>query len=243
MSHQSGRGYVSAILAIFLVISITVSVMPAHAHQAMLRLFALPVGQGDCTVIVCPKYNGRVVIVDMGSTSSGGWSARKVEQFLEQKIHGGNSLMSRIHAVIVTHSHKDHYNYIPEVLKDANAEVFLGGGDWNKANIGSDMHGWYEKRKHNVIKLNDGKACAGNDCRKANDKIKEKDLCGDDSVTFSLLAVNLGSTSNERSAVLKVEHGQCSALLPGDFEGEKATKDLLDAAKKELHSTVYKVQT
>ena len=81
-----------------------------------LRLLALPVGQGDSTVIVCPEYDGNIVIYDMGSTQQA-WSADRVRSYLEEStINGERSLMDRLTTIIISHAHTDHYNYIPQVF-------------------------------------------------------------------------------------------------------------------------------
>ena len=58
----------NAIIILSLLLKVAVSIPDADNQ---LHIYALPVGQGDCTVIQCPKANGGptkgVVTIDIGS--------------------------------------------------------------------------------------------------------------------------------------------------------------------------------
>ena len=99
-----------------------------------LHIFALPVGQGDCTVIQCPattntdstSSGGEIYIVDLGADKKA-WNRERVVQFLLPQ-------RSLISGVIITHGNIDHYIYSEEVLsyfRDTNdlgdfGDVFYG---------------------------------------------------------------------------------------------------------------------
>ena len=71
--------------------------------------FALPVGQGDCTVIQCPSaYGGEISIIDAGSSANTGFTKTQViDAFNGQTVE----------TIILTHPHDDHINYIEDILK------------------------------------------------------------------------------------------------------------------------------
>ena len=82
-----------------------------------LQVFALPVGQGDCTIIRCP--NGNIVVFDCGSSGGYGMSATEVQSWL------GNAIDSVV-AIIVSHADTDHNNYLPRIFNDHVLETSKG---------------------------------------------------------------------------------------------------------------------
>ena len=84
-----------------------------------LNIYAMQVGQGDCTIIQCP--NGNIVVVDCGSTSVAGWSYQQVQTFLSDSINN-------VVAIVITHSDRDHFNYLP--FKDWNSIQHIMHNQW-----------------------------------------------------------------------------------------------------------------
>ncbi|XP_065193336.1 uncharacterized protein LOC135824532 [Sycon ciliatum] len=81
-----------------------------------LLTIALPVGQGDCTLIVCPEHNGHVIMIDAGS-SDRVWTSSDVKGYLEEaKLNGDQTLMQRLTTIIVTHPDEDHFSYLPRIF-------------------------------------------------------------------------------------------------------------------------------
>ena len=69
-------------------------------------------GQGDCTVIQCPRADGGptkgvVTIIDAGASNSRGIDGQGIVDFLAG---------TELNFVIITHSHKDHWSYIVTIL-------------------------------------------------------------------------------------------------------------------------------
>ena len=189
------------------------------ATNGELLLLSLPVGQGDSTVIVCPEYDGKVVLVDAGSLRLF-WSSTDVKSFLySSTLNGKRSLMDRLSTVIVTHPDVDHYSYLktlfgrkargkptplrfdmPPFLNDQmvpdtklQARVF----DDLKVFIGSDRENYTSRRTEAFLEhmgaetFNNGNACFMNECYVGN-SYSEK-LCGANSpVRFQVVAANLG---------------------------------------------------
>ena len=74
-----------------------------------LNIYAIPVGQGDCTVIQCPReLGGKISIIDIGSTTKIGFNQEKVANYLSGET---------IEIVILTHADEDHINYLNAILK------------------------------------------------------------------------------------------------------------------------------
>ncbi|MGL4599520.1 MAG: MBL fold metallo-hydrolase [Bacteroidia bacterium] len=71
-------------------------------------------GMGDCTLIKCP--DGKVVIVDCGTSATGKFMKWE-DHFQEaQDWLGRNAKTGKIHAAVLTHSDKDHYNKLLSLL-------------------------------------------------------------------------------------------------------------------------------
>ena len=80
--------------------------------DANLNIYALPVGQGDLTVIQCPSaYGGTISIIDAGSSANTGFTKSDVLDYLNGQY---------IERVILTHPHADHINYIGDILTQAS---------------------------------------------------------------------------------------------------------------------------
>ena len=242
-----------------LLIVVCCAVSPSSGVNELL-LFALPVGQGDCTVIVCPKEeneDGNVIIVDMGSSQIY-WTALDVQEFLKLPgINGDKPLIDRVKTIILTHGDQDHYSYFLNVFRNDKGVTLSKPNDLNLFLGGSSEE--YTKLPTNFwdYELFDGgRECRGDECTKGT-KFK-KQLCGTNSdAEFEILAANTGATAegngkvtnigkkkNSKSVVLRVKHAGESALLCGDLEGEGMTKLTTDHEQKklDLRSDYLKVQ-
>ena len=77
-----------------------------------LNIYALPVGQGDSTVIQCPK--GDITIIDLGSSKSTGFSQKDFINYLYGQ---------KVQAIFVTHSDKYHIiNYLKPFLSSLKSQ-------------------------------------------------------------------------------------------------------------------------
>lgn len=212
---------------------------PAHT-QSDLKIIGLPVGQGDGTIMVCPQFNGPVIIFDLGSTEQA-WSPLEVKNWLsEETLNGNTSLLSRVSVVIFSHPHTDHYNYAPSVVKPTKRlRVFVGGslGDYKYSGIGD----WLQAVSSS--EFNSGQKCLLDECKATG---WTSQLCGEQSaVKFTVLGVNYGSEPNEKSVVLQVKFGKITTLIVGDFEGRATERELINDVNSRIPggiaSTVYKV--
>ena len=81
---------------------------PKQLYDKSLEVHALPVGQGDCTVIYCPNGDN-AVLFDCGSVDGGD------NRFVPEYIQNYFSKVKNI-TVIISHGDQDHYNYLPKIF-------------------------------------------------------------------------------------------------------------------------------
>ena len=75
-----------------------------------LNILALPVGQGDATVIQrTVQDGGKITIVDLGSTKDTGFGKPEIVHYL----YGHH-----IEYIFLTHADKDHCSYVDGILND-----------------------------------------------------------------------------------------------------------------------------
>lgn len=214
------------------------------APDGKLNVYALPIGQGDCTIIQCPAkrlFDGSfrsslLTVVDMGALANKYMSEDDLSSFLgEQK--------KNIEVVTISHPDADHYNYIPKVLPIDTLStlkgVYIGctkdryrGEEYDP----STMRGWLSAAENSgKLKFDDGNPCT-TDCP----SIK---ICRG-MATLRMLGANLGDVRccdrhrNSNSLVLRLEYRRnFKLLLPGDFEDTSpgnsrgVQRDLIDAWK------------
>lgn len=176
-----------------------------------LEVYALPVGQGDCTVIQCPA--GQLIVNDCGSSGGSRFSAQDVRDYLGSRVND-------IKAIFISHANRDHYSYLPIITSSQapNIDSVIIGGvltDYPVGAIRTWLNGFSGINKLRVI--NNGNGCIG-DCVVTGGT----DFCSNANIAFNILAVNVGTSANEKSIVLRVSTDSFSILLPGDMEGYAA---------------------
>ena len=218
-----------------------------------LVVYVLPVGQGDCTVIQCP--DGTIIVFDCGSSEGDGYNANEVKSWL------GADGIKNVSYIFITHPHKDHYIFLPNIFTDVTniAGVIIGGSLGEYGKKGDLIYDWLDglRSLDKLFTIHDGASCFSNECFVRNDKktvIDTNDLClqPDDPeeihYQFNILAANVGPKGlpNQRSIVMKVEahedYGSWSMLLSGDMEGPASLK-IVDRFKDTttLQSDVYQM--
>ena len=234
--------YVVTITAVALVLSVEMRV--ATAIQLLqpsgeLGVYALPVGQGDCTVIQCPKPSGNIMLVDCGTTSSGHnqFSLEDVKNFLGSQI-------TKVVAIMITHPDLDHFKYISKITWNNSPAVIIGGKlqDYYRRNNRDFLEIYnflIEANKAGKLHtINNAKICIGN-C--AIQGLVGTDFCNNRNIKFHILAANVRRPSNQKSIVMKIVVGGWSMLLSGDMEGSAATQIARSPTGRDLQSTVYKM--
>lgn len=198
-----------------------------------LNVYALPVGQGDCTIIQCPanlyqrigdkrrRITPTLTVVDMGATRRLGQYMREadVSDFLGEQV-------KYIEVVTISHNDADHHNYIPTVLPKTQLHalkgVYIGcakndysGYEYDE----STTKGWLSAIENwGKLKFAEGNACTI--------RCPAISICGG-TVTLRMLGANLAnsrcsSDPNSNSLVLRLEYNKFKLLLPGDFQDTAA---------------------
>ena len=212
-----------------------------------LHIYALPVGQGDCTVIQCPQGNGGptkgvVTIIDAGSSNSKGIDGQRVAEFLAG---------TQLNFAVITHSDKDHQSYMNTILKHYGEKYKnkkIAKPKYKKPVTVYHPCAWSSYGiKNTYVKPIKVLKCAGiEDCKGKNGILK---LCPRSSVTLSFVASAYGGckgkgkkAKNEDSIISKITYNDVSILITGDFElKHNFMTRFLQTAGADLKSDIYKL--
>ena len=184
---------------------------PLSIQQAMLptanadlNIYALPVGQGDCTVIQCPtQFGGEITIVDIGSKKSKtGFTSDKLMHYLYGQ---------RIEYLFLTHQDKDHINYVQELFSKLSEQnipypIVYHSCPWDR--YGIEVPNLDHREIKHCCPCGSINICQGN-------------------VDLKVVASALNNcppapiSPNGDSIVLKVNYQGTNVFLPGDFEGNE----------------------
>lgn len=219
----------------FVVLSLLLKVaMSIPDADDKLHIYALPVGQGDCTVIQCPRANGGlakgfVTIIDAGSsTQNRGINGQHIVNFL-----GG----TRLNFVVITHSDDDHLNYMNDILNFYQQDVIV-------------YHpcSWQSYSKIDTVHANPKQVHSCYSIANCKNQVPELNLCPhDDSIKLSFVASAFGGCKNNRannedSLIAKITYAGWSTLITGDFEASQgAMRTFLSTARPDLRSDIYRL--
>uniref|UniRef100_A0A1X7TTX4 Metallo-beta-lactamase domain-containing protein n=1 Tax=Amphimedon queenslandica TaxID=400682 RepID=A0A1X7TTX4_AMPQE len=236
----------NAIVVLCLLLKVAVSIDPIPDADDRLHVYALPVGQGDCTVIQCPRgqgdpRKGTVSIIDAGasrSTNKLGMKEKDILDFLAG---------TRLNFVVITHSDLDHRSYINAILQS------YGKTHLQKTNIKKTFPvyhscAWSSYRiKSEYAKSKEVSKCAG--VKKCKKKLKLCPHSDNFGPTLSFVASAYGGcqgknkkAANEDSIISKITYAGRSTLITGDFElkDDKMTT-FLQKANGDLKSDIYRL--
>ena len=211
-----------------LTVQMIVLTLCASAHVTMqayvmppadskLHIYALPVGQGDATVIQCPStFGGNVTIVDMGSTSRSAYMTNKeITDFFGASI-------TKIDYVYLTHGDRDHYNILPLLnIQEKSVKGVFIGCDISDYRTERDrkVYDWLNK----VNGLGKLKRFPNTGCTSNCNSLVQ--ICGGSSYIYMrVMGANLDqydlskSCANGDSLVVRLEYNRFKLLLPGDLE-------------------------
>nr|BEK71559.1 hexaxilin-1 [Vazella pourtalesii] len=203
-----------------------------------LHIYAIPVGNGDATIIQCP--GGDIIISDLGrekQSSGTGWTASMVRRYLDDQL--GN-----VKALIVSNPTEDHYNYVAEVFNTTSGvgtsleTIVIAGtrSDYRDEAFQSFLN----DHSHIVENINGGNPCIS-DC---SNTPPQCNAYGNQEVVLKYLAANLGNSAYSRSITTQVIFKNFKLLLPGDFLGNDIEQLIMqewDALGYDLTSSHYKV--
>ena len=169
-----------------------ISDFATESTNSLLRVYAVPVGQGDCTFIECP--NGNIVVFDCGSSGGNRMTANQIQNWLGANI---NSVV----AILITHPDRDHYNYLDQIQwNNVNIRaVIIGSTPGRYGNLGNWLNFWNNQGKLYGIGTAPtlpGTRCIGN-CIVGNGAVTiSTDFCNDPNIQFDILAANVRAPSN-----------------------------------------------
>ena len=222
------KGFIISLFVVLLSPQVALSDL-SHIPDAddNVHVYALPVGQGDCTVIQCPKDSkggkGLISIIDAGASNRRGMGPEEVANFL----HG-----THLNLVVLTHSHKDHHAYVDFILEGYKTKVDVYHScSWGSYNVKSLYANPKEIKKCGSIK-------------ECGVTLK---LCPNAAVTLSVVASALGDckgnrAKNEDSIISKITYAGVSTLISGDFEGgQDFMKDFLAKGGADIRSDIYRL--
>ncbi len=177
-----------------------------------LVITCLDVGQGDAVLVETPER--RSMLIDGGSSSQSGAGIRQILPCLK------NRGISRLDAVLISHTDEDHISGIRELLeliRDGLTSIRV------KRLI---LPQWLEKNEAYIELVSLGRA-AGAEILAG----QEGDAFRIGSVGLDVLspaAGSMGRDTNEESMVLELHYGAFTALFTGDM-GQETEKRLLDS--------------
>ena len=183
---------------------------PHTRQKNILEVHAIPIGQGDCTVIYCPNGND-ALLFDCGSSQANMFSAEYIQGFFKD---------IKSITVLISHGHSDHYKLIPDIfdtdIVKKIKEVRVGGPE--KDYSCKKIKSWL-----NIVK-GLGKTIV---YETDNSKVHKHDFCSETKIDFEIAVGDQSSKNkNERGMVMKITCPSCksSLLFPGDMEGPTADK-------------------
>ena len=240
----------NAIIILSLLLKAAVSIQPIPNADDQLHIYALPVGQGDCTVIQCPKsandpVKGTVSIIDAGSRNSMGIDDKGIVKFLKG---------TRLNFAVITHSDKDHLSYMDTIL-NYYGETYMYKRETGKKKKFTVYHScaWssYDVESE-YAEPKEVKRCVS--IEKCKKFISELKLCphlksGQDDHTLSFVASAFGrcngkdrKATNEDFIISKIMSAGRLALITGDFELKKNDMErFLKEAGADLMSDIYRL--
>ena len=233
----------NAIVILSLLLKVAVSIQPIPPPDDQLHIYALPVGQGDCTVIQCPRVGpydttSLVTIIDAGSSKFLGMQNQDVVDFLAG---------TKLNLVVLTHSDNDHVNYMDLILNYYAKKVpVYHSCEWNH----------YMKYIKNSNTYVDSRQV--HYCYNIDNCAKKLNLCPNyqpnpdaaNSVTLSIVAsankrcVRAGKkeANNEDSIISKITYAGKSTLITGDFELKaELMEEFLNTARPDLSSHIFRL--
>ena len=185
--------------------------------DVLVRVYTLPIGQGDCNIIKCNEGKN-VIVFDCGSSSQSKSVFASNKKLLQSFFKKVDSV-----TILVSHGDQDHYNLIETILEakaiSKYVKTILVGGK-------SSQYSWERKN----VQVFSGSSVT-------------KDFCGSSDITFEIFYAGKGYVKkNQMGIMMKLSCTNCLSqlLFSGDMEGD-AADNLAKNHGQLLKSTHYKM--
>ena len=201
-----------------------------------LNIYALPVGQGDCTVIQCPIADGgKITIIDAGSSRVTGFTRAHLVNFLRLD-------QVTIQSIFLTHPDLDHINYINAILDAYRRQVrrqvdVYHSCEWRKYT--RRIRGRINPRYADPTRV---PYCCGETCN------HEVPLCEVSGVTLKVIGSENNNNNcanrnkNGDSIVSIIEYRGVKTLIAGDFEGDEAfVRNFIECPGNDLSADILRL--
>ncbi|AIK97285.1 ComEC/Rec2 family competence protein [Candidatus Odyssella acanthamoebae] len=190
--------------------------LPSSESKITIHVFA--VGAGNC---ILAHKNTEAVLVDCGTTGSEDHPQKK--EIIEEIQ---NIIANKQVQVILTHNHKDHYSWIPNIFTSTTSlpQTLIMANSLNEKTpqvLHSLINKMQQQNKEQVIILQNPAKI---------ESINEKIFDWIKAITGAAAHSQSSKNPNADSIILKVKDkgSQCSVLLPGD-----ATKETFNSLESE----------
>lgn len=191
-----------------------ISSFATRADDSLVKVYTMPIGQGDCGIITCNEGQN-VIVFDCGA--SGGNYFLEDYNFIQAPIKKAKSAV-----ILISHGHADHYSMIKRVFEGMEGKIkaiVLGGkkDDYNYAKLPTF--------KGTIEYISSG-------------SIVRKNYCNNAKIWFDFIPGNIEARNkNERGMMMKLHCDKCrsSLLFAADMEGP-AAKDFGTSTDKTIRS-------
>ena len=194
-----------------------------------LEIHFVDVGQGDCTLVMCP--NGKKILVDCGSGSN--CTNVSASSYVRGLLDG------ELDALVLTHADTDHYGILQQVLKGITpAQIMRVDGPRNEYKS-CGFEKWLERQEDTLHTPAEGLPV---DFHNSKDNPNTTLDCGE--AEIFVLAANVQSSfsqKNTESIVLLLSYENFDAILTGDATRITEDKILKFHEDEWLRSEVYKI--
>lgn len=184
-----------------------------------MKMHVINIGQGDSILL---EFRNHAVLVDTGSEDTIDETRYKtfLTTYLDNFFQLRSDLNRTLYGVVISHPHIDHSRNVLKVLQDYNVKTYIEGGSLGRGN---------EMKK--IIREAKAEMRAANGKQRivlTNRKLKDPKLLawtkgimdGSQAEIRFLSGRRYCSNENNDSLVMRVEFGQKSFLLVGDWEME-----------------------
>lgn len=227
-----------------------------------LRIHLIDVGQGDAIWVQTPYYTSMFlesqnILIDAGPSGNVPGTSPGGAVVVDYLLRNGVDVGGRIHAVVITHAHEDHYGGLPQVLSTFEVERYVDPGfDANSSGfISARSSAQSEVLRVSGPTLPGGGRSIGvpivpelvtdlfTPTTLFGEYVYSEVIWGEDEPPSGNVSNPGGTDINNTSVAFAIRYGQRQALLMADLESEVEGRLIAahDAGEISLTSAVLKV--